>query len=162
MKSPIPPRPTAALEAYTTETQEGRIIKPVRSNVTGKIEDRTTTSLLSSSTIQKTLRTGAKRGNGKVAEEFDIGEIVDLLTITVCGIGFQSVEPMSEMFGRKPVYVPTLSVAVVFLITEYIVSGAVWALVTFTAPETSTVDTYQHQATSALAAKTFLRSMSFG
>ncbi|KAL2369957.1 hypothetical protein RJ035_007875 [Blastomyces gilchristii] len=77
-------------------------------------------------------------GIGKVAEEFDIGEIVDLLTIAVCGIGFQSVEPMSEMFGRKPVYVPTLSVAVVFLITEYIVSGAVWALVTFTAPETST------------------------
>ncbi|EEQ89363.2 MFS multidrug transporter [Blastomyces dermatitidis ER-3] len=146
MKSPIPPspsrilRPTATLEASTTETQEGRIIKPVRSNVTGKIEDHnlitfklndpenpknwskarkwyiTKVELYLASFVVAFDSSVITAGIGQVAEEFDIGEIVDLLTITVC-------EPMSEMFGRKPVYVPTLSVAVVFLITEYIVSG---------------------------------------
>ncbi|OJD23937.1 hypothetical protein ACJ73_04705 [Blastomyces percursus] len=136
-------RPTATLEEYTTETREGRIIKPVRSNVTGKIEDYDLVTFKLDdpenpknwSKVRKWYITMVvaitcfvvafdssviTAGIGQVAKEFDIGEIVALLTITVFVIGFgvgpMVFAPMSEMIGRKPVYVSTLLVAVVFLI----------------------------------------------
>ena len=55
-----------------------------------------------------------------VSARFHVSEEVSLLTITVFVIGFGVgplvFAPMSELFGRKPVYVITLGIAVIFII----------------------------------------------
>ncbi|OAX80311.1 hypothetical protein ACJ72_05357 [Emergomyces africanus] len=136
-------RDTATLEEYTQETREGRIIKPVRSNVTGKIEDYDLVTFKIDdpenpknwSKVRKWYITMVvaitcfvvafdssviTAGISQVAEEFHVGEIVALLTITVFVIGFgvgpMIFAPLSEMVGRRPVYGSTLLVAVLFLI----------------------------------------------
>ncbi|OJD13420.1 hypothetical protein AJ78_06129 [Emergomyces pasteurianus Ep9510] len=136
-------RETATLEEYTQETREGRIIKPVRSNVTGKIEDYDLVTFKIDdpenpknwSKVRKWYITMVvaitcfvvafdssviTAGITQVAEEFQIGEIVALLTVTVFVIGFgvgpMVFAPLSEMVGRRPVYASTLLVAVIFLI----------------------------------------------
>ncbi|EEH05301.1 multidrug resistant protein [Histoplasma capsulatum G186AR] len=136
-------RETATLEEYTRETPEGRITKPVRSHATGKIEDfELVTFKLDDPENPKNWSKARKwyitmvvavtcfvvafdssvitAGINQVAEEFAVGEVVALLTITVFVIGFgigpMVFAPMSEMIGRKPVYTSTLLVAVVFLI----------------------------------------------
>ncbi|EDN02575.1 hypothetical protein HCAG_00439 [Histoplasma mississippiense (nom. inval.)] len=136
-------RENATLEEYTRETPEGRITKPVRSHATGKIEDyELVTFKLDDPENPKNWSKARKwyitmvvavtcfvvafdssvitAGINQVAEEFAVGEVVALLTITVFVIGFgigpMVFAPMSEMIGRKPVYTSTLMVAVVFLI----------------------------------------------
>ncbi|EEH49669.1 uncharacterized protein PADG_05748 [Paracoccidioides brasiliensis Pb18] len=136
-------RPTATFEEYTTETREGRIIKSVKSNVTGKVEDYDlVTFKISDPENPKNWSKGRKwyitivvaitcfvvafdssvitSGIGQVAEEFRVSEVVALLTITVFVIGFgvgpMVFAPVSELVGRKPIYVSTLLVAVIFLI----------------------------------------------
>ncbi|OAX80312.1 hypothetical protein ACJ72_05358 [Emergomyces africanus] len=77
-------RDTATLEEYTQETREGRIIKPVRSNVTGKIEDYDlVTFKIDDPENPKNWSKVRNAGISQVAEEFHVGEIVALLTITV-------------------------------------------------------------------------------
>ncbi|EEH36826.1 polyamine transporter 2 [Paracoccidioides lutzii Pb01] len=136
-------RPTATFEEYTTETREGRIIKLVKSNVTGKLEDYDlVTFKINDPENPKNWSKGRKwyitmvvaitcfvvafdssvitAGIGRVAEEFGVSEVVALLTITVFVIGFgvgpMVFAPVSELVGRKPIYVSTLLVAVIFLI----------------------------------------------
>ncbi|KKZ67332.1 hypothetical protein EMCG_06981 [[Emmonsia] crescens] len=136
-------RETATLEEYTQETREGRIIKPVRSNVTGKIEDYDLVTFKIDDPENPKNWSKARKwyitmvvavtcfvvafdssvitaGISQVAEEFQIGDIVALLTITVFVIGFgvgpMVFAPVSEMVGRKPIYASTLLVATIFLI----------------------------------------------
>ncbi|EEP79103.1 hypothetical protein UREG_03949 [Uncinocarpus reesii 1704] len=142
----------AAFEEYTEETADGQITRPVRSNVTGKIEDYELVTFkvgdpenpknwskaykwyytmvvaftcfvvaFASSVITADLI--------GVEKEFGVSEEVSLLTITLFVIGFgvgtnpcyfspgpMAFAPLSEMVGRKPVYVVTMFIAVVFLI----------------------------------------------
>ena len=53
-----------------------------------------------------------------VAKEFNVSLEVSLLTITMFVIGFGvgplAFAPLSELYGRKPVYVLTLALAVIF------------------------------------------------
>jgi multidrug resistance protein len=55
-----------------------------------------------------------------VSRSFNVSEEVSLLTITMFVIGFGvgplAFAPLSELFGRKPVYVVTLAIAVIFII----------------------------------------------
>jgi multidrug resistance protein len=55
-----------------------------------------------------------------VSRRFNVSEEVSLLTITMFVIGFGvgplAFAPLSELFGRKPVYVVTLAIAVIFII----------------------------------------------
>lgn len=57
---------------------------------------------------------------GGVSAEFGVSEEVSLLTITLFVVGFgigpMAFAPLSEIFGRRPVYAVTLAVAVVFTI----------------------------------------------
>ncbi|KAL1959396.1 hypothetical protein VTO42DRAFT_2199 [Malbranchea cinnamomea] len=131
----------ANLDEYTQETPQGGIVKPVRSNVTGKIEDyilvtfktddpenpknwskafKWYCTMVVACTCFVVAFTSSviTAGIDQVAEEFGIGRVVALLSVTVFVIGFgvgpMAFAPMSEMFGRKPVYVVTLGVAVIF------------------------------------------------
>lgn len=104
-------RENATLEEYTRETPEGRITKPVRSHATGKIEDyELVTFKLDDPENPKNWSKARKwyitmvvavtcfvvafdssvitAGINQVAEEFAVGEVVALLTITVFVIGF--------------------------------------------------------------------------
>ena len=53
-----------------------------------------------------------------VSRTFHVSEEVSLLTITVFVVGFGVgplvFAPLSEMFGRKPVYVITIAIAIIF------------------------------------------------
>ncbi|KAK2748532.1 hypothetical protein FQN57_000666 [Myotisia sp. PD_48] len=135
--------PTATLEEYTEETARGQIIKPVRSNVTGKYDDyKLVTFTVGDPENPKNWSKGYKwyctmvvaftcfvvafassvitADLEGVMEEFNISREVSLLTITLFVIGFgvgpMVFAPLSEMVGRKPVYVVTLFIAVIFLI----------------------------------------------
>ncbi|KAK2814053.1 hypothetical protein FQN50_000457 [Emmonsiellopsis sp. PD_5] len=134
---------TATFEEYTEETREGRIIKAVKSNHTGKIEDYDLITFKIDDPENPKNWSKARKwyvtmvvaltcfvvafdssvitaGIGQVAEEFEIGTVVALLTITVFVIGFgvgpMVFAPLSELIGRRPVYASTLLVAVIFLI----------------------------------------------
>ncbi|EEQ28785.1 multidrug resistant protein [Microsporum canis CBS 113480] len=127
---------TANFEEFTQETANGQILKSVKSNVTGKIEDYKLVTFtvgdpenpknwskpykwyctmvvsftcfvvaFSSSVITSDLK--------GVMDEFDVSEEVALLTITLFVIGFGVA---SELVGRKPVYVSTMFLAVIFII----------------------------------------------
>ena len=69
-----------------------------------------------------------------VSETFRVSEEVALLTITVFVFGFEVgllvFAPMSEVFGRQPVYVTTLLVAVVFTILGAVAKNIRTLLVT--------------------------------
>jgi hypothetical protein len=69
-----------------------------------------------------------------VSETFRVSEEVALLTITVFvfgfGVGLLVFAPMSEVFGRQPVYVTTLLVAVVFTILGAVAKNIGTLLVT--------------------------------
>ncbi|KAM5442358.1 Synaptic vesicle transporter SVOP [Microsporum ferrugineum] len=134
---------TANFEEFTQETANGQILKSVKSNVTGKIEDYKLVTFtvgdpenpknwskpykwyctmvvsftcfvvaFSSSVITSDLK--------GVMDEFDVSEEVALLTITLFVIGFgvgpMAFSPASELVGRKPVYVSTMFLAVIFII----------------------------------------------
>ncbi|KAF3480117.1 multidrug resistant protein [Arthroderma uncinatum] len=134
---------TANFEEFTEETPNGQILKSVKSNVTGKIEDYKLVTFtvgdpenpknwsklykwyctmvvaftcfvvaFCSSVITADL--------GGVIEEFDVSLEVTLLTISLFVVGFgvgpMAFAPASELVGRKPVYVSTLFIAVIFII----------------------------------------------
>lgn len=101
----------ANLEEYTEETREGGIIKPVKSNVTGKMEDYTlvtftiddpenpknwskafkwyiTMVVATTCFVVAFTSSVITPGIGQVAEEFEISRVVALLSVTVFVIGF--------------------------------------------------------------------------
>ncbi|OQD59967.1 hypothetical protein PENPOL_c036G05860 [Penicillium polonicum] len=133
----------ADLREYTTETRTGEIIKPVKSNATGKIEDwKMVTFTIDDPENPKNWSKAYKWYCTMVVaftcfvvafcssvitadvegpiEEFGIGREVSLLVITVFVIGFgigpMVFAPLSEIFGRRPVYASTLALAVIFVI----------------------------------------------
>ncbi|CAI7584732.1 unnamed protein product [Penicillium discolor] len=133
----------ADLREYTTETRTGEIIKPVKSNATGKIEDwKMVTFTINDPENPKNWSKAYKWYCTMVVaftcfvvafcssvitadvegpiEEFGIGREVSLLVITVFVIGFglgpMLFAPLSEIFGRRPVYASTLALAVIFVI----------------------------------------------
>lgn len=101
----------ANLDEYTQETREGGIVKPVKSNVTGKVEDYTlvtftiddpenpknwskafkwyNTMVVSLTCFVVAFTSSViTPGIDQVAEEFGIGRVVALLSVTVFVIGF--------------------------------------------------------------------------
>ncbi|KAJ5360551.1 Major facilitator superfamily domain general substrate transporter [Penicillium concentricum] len=134
---------SADLREYITETRTGEIIKPVKSNATGKIEDwKMVTFTIDDPENPKNWSKAYKWYCTMVVaftcfvvafcssvitadiegpiEEFGIGREVSLLVVTVFVIGFgigpMVFAPMSEIFGRRPVYALTLAIAVIFVI----------------------------------------------
>ncbi|KAJ5512441.1 Major facilitator superfamily domain general substrate transporter [Penicillium fimorum] len=134
---------SADLREYITETRTGEIIKPVKSNATGKIEDwKMVTFTIDDPENPKNWSKAYKWYCTMVVaftcfvvafcssvitadiegpiEEFGIGREVSLLVVTVFVIGFgvgpMVFAPMSEIFGRRPVYCLTLALAVIFVI----------------------------------------------
>ncbi|DAA77192.1 TPA_exp: putative MFS multidrug transporter [Trichophyton benhamiae CBS 112371] len=134
---------TANFEEYTAETTNGQILKSVKSNVTGKIEDyKLVTFTVGDPENPKNWSKAYKWYCTMVValtcfvvafcssvitadfkdlmEEFHVSQEVALLTITVFVIGFgvgpMAFSPASELVGRKPVYVSTVFLAVVFII----------------------------------------------
>ncbi|KAJ5165259.1 Major facilitator superfamily domain general substrate transporter [Penicillium coprophilum] len=133
----------ADLREYIAETREGEIIKPVKSNVTGKMEDwKMVTFTIDDPENPKNWSKAYKWYCTMVVaftcfvvafcssvitadiegpmEDFHVGREVSLLVVTVFVIGFgvgpMVFAPMSEIFGRRPVYALTLAIAVVFVI----------------------------------------------
>ncbi|KAE8421128.1 major facilitator superfamily domain-containing protein [Aspergillus pseudocaelatus] len=133
----------ANLEEYTTETAAGQIIKPVRSAASGKMEDwKLVTFTIDDPENPKNWSKAFKWYCTMVvaftcfvvafassvitadiegpAEEFGVSREVSLVVVTVFVIGFgvgpMAFAPMSEMFGRRPVYALTLLIAVIFII----------------------------------------------
>ncbi|KAF3892091.1 Vitamin B6 transporter bsu1 [Trichophyton interdigitale] len=134
---------TANFEEFTAETANGQILKSVKSNVTGKIEDyKLVTFTVGDPENPKNWSKAYKWYCTMVValtcfvvafcssvitsdfkglmEEFNVSQEVALLTITVFVIGFgvgpMAFSPASELVGRKPVYVSTVFLAVVFII----------------------------------------------
>ncbi|KAJ6070370.1 hypothetical protein N7467_011689 [Penicillium canescens] len=133
----------ADLREYTTETREGEIIKPVKSNVTGKLEDwKLVTFTIDDpenpknwSKLYKWYCTMVVAFTCFVVafassvitahlegpmEDFDVSREASLVVVTVFVVGFgvgpMFFAPMSEMLGRRPIYAATLLIAVVFII----------------------------------------------
>ncbi|KAL4787000.1 major facilitator superfamily domain-containing protein [Aspergillus varians] len=132
----------ANVEEYTTETQAGEIIKPVKSAkgdvedwklVTFKIDDpenpknwpkwkKWYVTMVVAFTcfvvaFASSIITADIEGP---AEEFGVSREVSLVVVTVFVVGFgvgpMAFAPLSEMYGRRPVYAITLALAVIFLI----------------------------------------------
>ncbi|OQE22830.1 hypothetical protein PENFLA_c012G10433 [Penicillium flavigenum] len=133
----------ADLREYITETRRGEIIKPIKSNVTGKTEDwKMVTFTIDDPENPKNWSKAFKWYCTMVVaftcfvvafcssvitadvegpiEEFGIGREASLVVITVFVIGFglgpMVFAPMSEIVGRRPVYALTLALAVIFVI----------------------------------------------
>ncbi|PLB52009.1 putative MFS multidrug transporter [Aspergillus steynii IBT 23096] len=133
----------ANLEEYTRETAEGEIIKPIRSSATGKMEDwKLVTFKIDDPENPKNWSKAFKwyctmvvsftcfvvafassvitAGLEGPIESFGVSREVSLVVVTVFVIGFgvgpMAFAPMSEMFGRRPVYAVTLLIAVIFVI----------------------------------------------
>ncbi|PKY03811.1 synaptic vesicle transporter [Aspergillus campestris IBT 28561] len=133
----------ANLEEYVTETAAGEIIKPVKSTVTGQMEDwKLVTFKIDDPENPKNWSKAFKWYCTMVvsftcfvvaftssvitadiegpAKEFGVSREVSLVVVTVFVIGFgvgpMAFAPASEMFGRRPVYALTLLVAVIFII----------------------------------------------
>ncbi|KAJ5804140.1 uncharacterized protein N7518_000443 [Penicillium psychrosexuale] len=133
----------ADLREYITETQTGEIIRPIKSNVTGKFEDwKMVTFTIDDPDNPKNWSKAYKWYCTMVVaftcfvvafcssvitadiegpmESFHVSREVSLLIVTVFVIGFgvgpMVFAPMSEIFGRRPVYALTLALAVIFVI----------------------------------------------
>ncbi|GAB7349413.1 hypothetical protein MBLNU459_g8530t1 [Dothideomycetes sp. NU459] len=133
----------ANMEEYTTETATGTMLREVQSNKTGKTEryELVTFTLDDKEnpknwskvykwwcTMTVALTCFAVAFNSAVItsdmvgvqKSFNVSEEVALLTITVFVVGFGlgpvAFAPLSESFGRRPVYASTLLVAVIFVI----------------------------------------------
>lgn len=134
---------TADMNEFTEETAMGIIPKRTISRVSGRIEDHELVTFTINDpenpknfskfkkwwftmvvaftcfvvAFDSSVITANLEG---VSEEFHVSYEVSLLTITVFVIGFGvgplAFAPLSELFGRKPVYVVTLAVAVIFII----------------------------------------------
>ncbi|KAJ6155788.1 Major facilitator superfamily domain general substrate transporter, partial [Penicillium chermesinum] len=133
----------ADLREYATETREGALIKPAQSNATGKIENwKLVTFTVDDPENPKNWSKAYKWYCTMVVaftcfvvalcssiitadipgprKSFGVSEEVSLLVVTVFVIGFgvgpMAFAPLSEMFGRRPVYAITLGIAVIFVI----------------------------------------------
>ncbi|KAJ9303288.1 hypothetical protein DTO271G3_662 [Paecilomyces variotii] len=131
----------ANLEEFTSETRTGNIIKPVKSNVTGQMEDwKLVTFKIDDPENPKNWSKAKKwwctmcvawtcfvvafasgiitAGLEGPEKTFHVSEEVALLTITVFVVGFgvgpMVFAPLSEVIGRRPVYAGTLLLAVIF------------------------------------------------
>ncbi|GAD92048.1 efflux pump antibiotic resistance protein, putative [Paecilomyces variotii No. 5] len=131
----------ANLEEFTTETRTGNILKPVKSNVTGqmeqwklvtfKIDDPENpknwskamkwycTMCVAFTCFVVAFASGVITGGLAGPEKtFHVSEEVSLLTITVFVVGFgvgpMVFAPLSEVIGRRWVYGSTLLLAVIF------------------------------------------------
>jgi multidrug resistance protein len=134
---------TADMQEFTEETAEGIIPKRTISRATGKAEDHELvtftindpenpknfsklrkwyiTMVVAFTCFVVAFNSSVITANLEgVAEQFNVSYEVALLTITVFVIGFGvgpcAFAPCSELFGRKPVYVSTLALAVIFII----------------------------------------------
>ncbi|KPI43040.1 putative MFS-type transporter [Cyphellophora attinorum] len=131
------------MEEFTEETSEGIIPKRTISRVSGRVEDHELVTFRLNdpenpknfSKVKKwyctlvvafvcfvvafnsSVITANLEG---VSRTFHVSNEVALLTITMFVIGFGvgplAFAPLSELFGRKPVYVVTLAIAVIFII----------------------------------------------
>ena len=132
---------SANMEEYTEETNEGVIPKRTISRKSGMIEDHELVTFTINDpenpknwskaykwwctmtvaftcfvvAFNSAVITADLEG---VSRTFQVSEEVSLLTITVFVIGFGVgplvFAPLSEMFGRKPVYVVTIALAIIF------------------------------------------------
>lgn len=134
---------TADMNEFTEETSNGIILKRTISRVTGRMEDHELvtftindpenpknfskvkkwwcTMVVAFTCFVVAFNSSVITANLEgVTESFDVSYEVALLTITVFVIGFGvgplAWAPCSELFGRKPVYVLTLALAVIFII----------------------------------------------
>ncbi|KAH7410004.1 major facilitator superfamily domain-containing protein [Phaeosphaeria sp. MPI-PUGE-AT-0046c] len=147
----------ANLEEYTRETIDGQMLREVRSSATGRIEryelvtfkidDPENPKNWSKAwkwyctmcvaitcfvvALDSAVVTADLQG---VAEEFRVSEEVTLLTITLFVIGFgvgpMVFAPLSEIYGRRPVYAITLGLAVIFTIPGAVAQNIGTLLVT--------------------------------
>ncbi|KAK1144768.1 Synaptic vesicle transporter SVOP [Aspergillus melleus] len=131
------------LDEFVTETKSGNIVKPVKSNVTGKEEDYNLVTFTIDDpdnpknwskaykwwctivvaftcfvvAFASSVITADLEG---VAEDFHVSREVTMLPITVFVVGFgvgpMLFAPLSEVVGRRPIYAITLLLAVIFVI----------------------------------------------
>ncbi|KZO96495.1 MFS multidrug transporter [Calocera viscosa TUFC12733] len=147
----------AALAEFTTETATGEILRTVPSHVSGVLRSyELVTFTLSDPGNPKNWSKGFKwwctmvvaftcfavafassvitADLAGVSREFGVSDEVALLSITVFVIGFGLgplvFAPLSEMYGRRPVYVLTLFLAVVFTIPGALAKNIQTLLVT--------------------------------
>jgi multidrug resistance protein len=133
----------ANMQAYTTETPSGNILREVQSNRTGRTEryELVTftvgdpenpknwskafkwwcTMVVAFTCFTVAFNSAVITANMEgPAEEFGVSEEVSLLAITMFVIGFgigpMAFAPMSEILGRRIIYGTTLFVAVIFII----------------------------------------------
>lgn len=134
---------TADMREYTEETAQGILPKRTISRLTGKEEEHElvtfkigdsenpknwsktykwyVTAVVAATcfvvAVASSIITADLEGP---AEEFHVSHEVALISVTLFVIGFGVgplvFAPLSELFGRKPVYVSTLAVAVIFVI----------------------------------------------
>ncbi|CAO2654264.1 Nn.00g109970.m01.CDS01 [Neocucurbitaria sp. VM-36] len=146
----------ANLDEYTQETIDGQILREVPTNtgkieryelVTFKIDDPENPKNWSKAykwwctmcvavtcfvvAFNSAVITADLEG---VSEEFNVSEEVSLLTITLFVVGFgvgpMAFAPLSEIFGRRPVYAVTLALAVIFTIPGAVAKNIGTLLVT--------------------------------
>jgi multidrug resistance protein len=147
----------ANLDEYTQETIDGQMLREVRTNATGhieryelvtfKIDDPENPKNFSKTrkwyyTMVVALTCFVVAFNSAVVtadlegvgETFHVSEEVTLLTITLFVVGFgvgpMVFAPLSEIFGRRPVYSVTLALAVLFTIPGAVAKNIGTLLVT--------------------------------
>ena len=133
----------AALEEYTEETAEGQILREVKSNRTGRFEERDLvtwrindpenpknwskaykwwcTMVVAITCFVVAFNSSVITANIKSpAEEFHVSEEVTLLSISLFVVGFgvgpMCFAPLSEILGRKIIYITTFLAATIFTI----------------------------------------------
>jgi multidrug resistance protein len=133
----------ANMQAYTTETPSGNILREVQSNRTGRTEryELVTftvgdpenpknwskafkwwcTMVVACTCFTVAFNSAVITANiAAPAEEFGVSEEISLLAITMFVIGFgigpMAFAPMSEILGRRIIYGTTLFIAVIFII----------------------------------------------
>jgi len=149
--------PNARLDEYTQETENGQILREVRSTATGRIEryelvtwkrddpenpknwskaykwwcTMTVAFTCFVVAFNSAVVTADIEG---VSQTFDVSEEVSLLTVTLFVVGFgvgpMAFAPLSEILGRRPIYASTLLLAVVFTIPGAVAKNIGTLLVT--------------------------------
>jgi len=149
--------PGACLAEFTAETVDGRILREVKSHLSGKIERyELVTFTVNDPENPKNWSKGYKwyvtmvvaitcfvvafnsavitADIDGVARTFNVSETVALLTITVFVIGFgvgpMVFAPLSEVLGRRPIYASTLLLAVIFIIPGAVAQNIETLLIT--------------------------------
>jgi multidrug resistance protein len=147
----------ANLNEYTEETIDGRILKEIRSNATGRVDRYELVTFRIDDpdnpknwtkaykwyvtmcvaitcfvvAFNSAVITADLEG---VQQTFHVSEEVSLLTITLFvmgfGIGPMAFAPLSEICGRRPIYAVTLAMAVIFTIPGAVAQNIGTLLVT--------------------------------